>query len=177
MINVYCFYVWGCYFLFLFFWLYIFFIYILNVSPFQVSLWEPLSHHPPASMRVLPHPPTPILLPWHSPTLEHRTSSGTGASLSTDAQQGHPLPYMWPAPWLLQVYSLVGGLVPVSSRGSGLLKLCCKPPTAPSVPSPTPPSGTLSSVQWLAVIMKFKILWSEEEMGMSWRNVDLWRCF
>jgi hypothetical protein len=48
------------------------------------------------------------------------------------------------------VYSLVGGPVPGSSRGSGQLTLLLPPlglhtPSAPSVPSPTPPSGTPGS--------------------------------
>jgi hypothetical protein len=44
-------------------------------SPFQVSPSEfpyPIPP-PPASMRVLPNPLTPILPPWHSPLLEHWT--------------------------------------------------------------------------------------------------------
>jgi hypothetical protein len=55
-------------FFFNFFWGDIFFItfFLFPGLPFG----NPLSHSPPpASMRVLPHPPTPFFLPWHSPTL------------------------------------------------------------------------------------------------------------
>jgi hypothetical protein len=43
------------------------------LSPFQVSPPEaPYPNHPlPALMRMLHYPPTPIFLPWHSPTLGH----------------------------------------------------------------------------------------------------------
>ena len=52
-------------------------------------------------MRVLPtHPPTPASLPWHSPTLGHRTPSGPRNSPPADVQQGHPLPHMQPEPWV-----------------------------------------------------------------------------
>jgi hypothetical protein len=71
-------------------------------SPFQVLPLEtpyPI-YHSRDSMRVLPHPPTPILSPRHSPTVGHWTPSGTRVSPPTDVQQGHLLPHMWPAPWV-----------------------------------------------------------------------------
>jgi hypothetical protein len=83
-----------------FFGLDIFFIYISNVFPFSGLPFRksyPIPP-PPASMRVLPHPPTPVIPPWHSPTLGHLTPSDPRASLPTDDQQGHPLSHMWPAP-------------------------------------------------------------------------------
>jgi hypothetical protein len=52
-------------------------------------------------MRVLPHPPTPILSPWHSPTLGHRTPSGRRASpqwgimLIKLIKVGRPTPCGW----------------------------------------------------------------------------------
>ena len=48
------------------------------VSPFQVSpLKLPYSIPlPPASIRVLPYPPTPTFLIWHPPTLGHRSPTG-----------------------------------------------------------------------------------------------------
>jgi hypothetical protein len=72
----------------------IFFIYISNVFPFPgLPFWSPHPiPPPPASMRVLPHLPTPILLPWHSTTLGHWTPSGPRASPPTDVQQGHHPP-------------------------------------------------------------------------------------
>jgi hypothetical protein len=109
---------------FLFFW--IFFIYISNVISFPG--YPPGTPYPtsslPSSMRVLPSPPTPAFPPWHSPTLEHRTPSGSRATAPTDVQQGHPLPHMK----LGHAYSLVGGPVPGSSGGgSGQLTLLLPP--------------------------------------------------
>jgi hypothetical protein len=66
-------------------------------SPFQVSPSETpyIIPSPSVSMKVLPtHPPIPVFLPQHSPTLGHRTSSGPRAAPPTNAQQGHPLTHM-----------------------------------------------------------------------------------
>ena len=51
------------------------------------------------------------------------------------------------------MYSLVGGLVPGSSGGSVIVVLLTRLQTssAPLVPSPTPPLGSLCSVQWMTV--------------------------
>ena len=38
--------------------------------------WNSLSLPPPASMRLLPHPPTLAYPPWHFPTLQHQTFKG-----------------------------------------------------------------------------------------------------
>ena len=38
--------------------------------------------------------------PWHSPTLGHRTFTGSSASLPTDDQQGHSLLHMQLEPWV-----------------------------------------------------------------------------
>jgi hypothetical protein len=72
-------------------------------SPFQVSP----SEHPycippphPASMRVLPHPPTPVFSPWHSPTWRQQTLSGPRAPIPTDVQQVCPMPHMHPESWV-----------------------------------------------------------------------------
>ena len=90
--------------------------------------------------------PTPILPPWHSPTLGHRTPSGPRASPPTDVQESL-LPHMWPAPWAAPGVFIGWWFSPWSSGGSGLLTLLLPPlrlqtPSAPSVPSPTPPLGT-----------------------------------
>jgi hypothetical protein len=80
----------------------IFFIYISNVLPFPgLPFKTPLSHaiSPCLFYKGVP-PPAPIFPPWHSSTLGHRTPSGLRASSPTDVQQGHPLPHMWPAPWV-----------------------------------------------------------------------------
>jgi hypothetical protein len=54
-------------------------------SPFQVSPSEALSPFSPPCLYgyFSTNPPTPIFLPWHSPTLGHQT----GASPPTDVQQ------------------------------------------------------------------------------------------
>ena len=52
------------------------------------------SHHPPASRKVFPHPPTSASPPWHSPTLGHQAFTGPRASPPIDTQQGHPLLYI-----------------------------------------------------------------------------------
>jgi hypothetical protein len=65
-------------------------------------LWK-LPSHPKSPT----HPPTPILLSWHSPTLRHQTPSGPRASPPTDVQQGHSLPHMWPASWAMFILWLV----------------------------------------------------------------------
>ena len=81
--------------LFFFFKLDIFFIYISNVFPFPcLPSRNPHLLLSPATMRVLPHPPTPIFLPQHSPTLGHQTPSGPRGSPPIDAPQGHSLLHM-----------------------------------------------------------------------------------
>jgi hypothetical protein len=81
----------------------IFFFYISNVFPFPglpfrapypIPLPLPLWGWSPT------YPPTPAFPPWHSPTLGYWTPSGSRAFPPTDIQQGHPLPHMWPAPWV-----------------------------------------------------------------------------
>jgi hypothetical protein len=88
-------------FFFSFYWMFSLFtfqMYSLSMSP----LWKTPYYMPPstASMSVLPNPPTPVFLPWHSPTLGHQTPTGPRAAPPTDAQQGHPLAHMWPEPWV-----------------------------------------------------------------------------
>jgi hypothetical protein len=77
-------------------------------SPFQASPSETTypTSPTPASVRVLIHPPTPILLPWYSPTLGHWTPSDPRASPPTDVKQGHLLPHKWSAPWVLSMCTL-----------------------------------------------------------------------
>jgi hypothetical protein len=72
------------------------------LSPFQVSPPEtPYPTPPPASMRVLPHPPTPAFLLWYSPTLKLQLPSGPRTAPPTDVQQGYPLPHVQSDTWLL----------------------------------------------------------------------------
>jgi hypothetical protein len=65
----------------------IFFIYILNVSPFQVSPSEPLySFSLPLPLWGFSptYPPTPIYPPWHSAILGNRKPSGIGNKIHTE---------------------------------------------------------------------------------------------
>jgi hypothetical protein len=120
--------------------------------PFHVSPSEPPYSipHSPASMRVLPYSPTPIFSSCHS-TLGHQTPSGPRASPPTDVQQGHPSSATYvagtkgPSMYILWLVvqsqgAPVGGgvwLVDTVAPPTGL-----QTPSAPSVPSLTPPSGT-----------------------------------
>jgi hypothetical protein len=74
-------------------------------------------------MRVFPYPPTPASLPWHSPTLGHRTLTGPRALLPLMPDKAI-LCYIcrW-SHGSLHVYSLVGGLVRESSGVCGWLIL------------------------------------------------------
>ena len=66
----------------------ILFIYISNVIP--LSSFPSTNPHPlptpPASMKVLPQPPTPASMPQHSPTLGHRASTGPRGSPPIDVR-------------------------------------------------------------------------------------------
>jgi hypothetical protein len=143
---------------FLFYWIFSLFTFLI-FSPFQFSLWK--THYsipaPPASMRVLSHPPTHFCFPSLSfpytgalNTLRHMAFS------SHDVQRGPSLPHMRPAPWIPPCVLFVWwssswelqGVWPVDTVAPSMGLRC---PSAASVPSPTSPSGTLSSIQWLFV--------------------------
>ena len=51
---------------------------------------------PTAFMSALSHPP----VPWHFPTLGHRTFRGPRSSSPIDSQQGHSLLHMWLEQWV-----------------------------------------------------------------------------
>ena len=53
-----------------------------------------------ASMRVLPHPPTPALLFQHPPMLGTKTSTEQRASPPINVRQGHPLLHIHLEPWV-----------------------------------------------------------------------------
>jgi hypothetical protein len=79
------------------------------------------------------HLPTPVFPPWHSSILGHRTPSVPRTSPFRTVHRGHPLPHMWPEPWVSPCVFLAGGPGPGSSRLSGQLTLLlppwgCKPP-------------------------------------------------
>jgi hypothetical protein len=97
------------------------------LSPFQV-FWK--SPNPSS----LPLPlwgcsPTHLLSPF-LPTLGHWIPTGPKAAPPTDVRQGHPLIHTQPKPWAAPS-SLVAGLVPGSSTGSGLLTLLLSPGCKP----------------------------------------------
>ena len=68
--------------------------YPLRNPPIPVPLPLPLWGCPPQPF------PSPIFLPWHSPTVGNQTPSGSKASPPTDVQQSHPLTHMWTEPWV-----------------------------------------------------------------------------
>jgi hypothetical protein len=72
-------------------------------SPFQVSTSEtPYPILPTCLYEGAPPPihlPTPIFLPWHSPTLGHQTPLGPRTTPPSDIQQGHPLTHMQLESW------------------------------------------------------------------------------
>jgi hypothetical protein len=91
---------------FLFYWLFYLFIFpfysIFSLFTFQmISLsWFPLWKPPiPSPLPLLPHPPTPASLSWHSPILGHRAFTGPRRS-PIDDQQGHPLLHMQLELWV-----------------------------------------------------------------------------
>jgi hypothetical protein len=123
---------------------YIFFISISNVFPFPgLPLGSPLPYPlSPASMRVLPYPPTHSCLP--ALAFSYSGASNTLRPLL-------PLMFnkvnMWPAPWVPLCVFFGWWSSPWKLWGSGLFdtvtpSMGLQTPSAPSVPSPTPPSGT-----------------------------------
>jgi hypothetical protein len=90
------------------------------LSPFLVSPFQTISLPAPAFMRVPPNPPIHSCLTEPAfPYLEHWVSTGPRTSPAIDAREGI---CSW-SQGSLHVYSLVGGLVPGSSGGSGWLIL------------------------------------------------------
>jgi hypothetical protein len=99
-------------------------------------------------------------MPCHSPTLEHWTPLGPRTVPPMDVQQGHPLPHIRPEPWvppcvLIGWSSSRRELQGVWLVGTVALPMGLQISSPLLVPSPTPPSGTLSSVQWLVLIPMF----------------------
>jgi hypothetical protein len=124
--------------------------------PFQVSQLETPYHNPipPDSMRVLPYPPTPILLHWHSPTLGIKHPQDQAFLLPPMSNKAI-FCYLWGQlhvylNWWSSSLELWGG------GGSGLLTLllppwCFKPPQLLQSLLQFLYHGPPSSVQWLAV--------------------------
>jgi hypothetical protein len=110
-----------------------------------------------------PHPPTPISLPWHSPTLGYQDFTGPRVSPPIDVQQGDPLLHMRLEPWVPPCV-LFGWWFSPWEHGGGVgwgedwgfffvclfvcffdtvvLPMGLQTPSAPSVLSLTPPLGT-----------------------------------
>ena len=128
-------------------------------SPFPVSVPEGTYLIPlfPCFYESVPHPPIPVSLPRLSPTLRHQAFTGPMASLPMDTQQSHPLLHMQLELWVPPVVVFGWWFNPWELCGIWLVDIIAVPPmglqtpSAPSVFSLTPPLGTLSSVQWLAV--------------------------
>jgi hypothetical protein len=127
---------------------------------------NPLSYPPPpSSVRVLPHPPT-------HPLLSSRPGIPLHWGFEQPQTQGSLLPLMYNKAILCYIhswshgslhgYSLVGGPVPGSSGGgvwlvdTVALPMGLQTPSAPSVPSPSPPSGVqLCSIFVTSVISNY----------------------
>jgi len=130
------------------------------LSSFQVS--PPQTPYPipppPASMRVLSHPPTPTSLPWHSPILGHQVFPGPRASPPIGAHQSHPHLLMQLEPWVCPCVLFGWWFSPWELWFIGIAVLMgLQAPSAPSILSLTPPMGTPFSVQWLATSIHFCI--------------------
>jgi hypothetical protein len=140
----------------------IFFIYISNVIPFSSLHSRNLLSNPPSPCLYEGVPPSTYPLPPFCPVIPLHWS------IESPQAQGPLLPLMSNKSILchicsrshgsLHVYSLVGGPIPGSSGGMWPLvtvapHMGLQTPSVPSVSSPTPPSGTHRSVQWLAVII------------------------
>jgi hypothetical protein len=125
------------------------------LSPFPVSPPKTRYPIPPASMRVLPHTPTPAFPPWHSPHRGIQVLRDQGPLLLLKPNKAILATYVagavvapcvlfgrWFSPWELwggEVW-LVGGVI--LPRGLQI-------PSVPSVLSLTP-LRTPCTVQWLA---------------------------
>jgi hypothetical protein len=82
----------------------------------------------PASMRVLPHLPIPVLPPWHCPTLGHQTATGPRPLLPLMSNKAILCHICSQSHGLLHVYPFVGSPVPRSAGGEvGLLILMLPP--------------------------------------------------
>ena len=149
-----------CFRFFFFFFYWIFSLFTCQMlSPFQVFPPEILYPIPPlpASMRVLPQPPTysppsALAFPYTGASNPHRSKGysfhwGTTRPTSTMHVAWAMSPYMCTL-WLVVQSLETLGVWPVDTVASpkGL-----QPISALSVPSTTSLSGTLYSVQWLAV--------------------------
>ena len=108
-----------------------------NPSPHLLLLWGCSPTHPPATS----------FLPWHSPTLGHWAPSGPRASSPIDVQRNHPLPHMWLEPWVLPCVFFGWWSSPWELQGVWPVdivtpSIALQIPSAPLVPSPSPPSGS-----------------------------------
>ena len=136
----------------------IFFIYISNVIPFpSFPSKNPLSS--PYSP-LLPKPPTSISWPRHSTMLGYRNFTGPRASPPTDDHLGYPLLHMQREPQVPLYVFFDWWLSPRELWGYWLVNIIVPPkglqtPSVPSVLSPAPSLGTLSSVYWMTVSIHF----------------------
>ena len=108
------------------------------VSHFLVLLLK--SPYPlPSCLLTKPH--TPVSFPWDSPTMGHRAFTGPRASPPIGDWRDHPLLHMGWNHGSLHVYSLFGGLVPMTS-GVHIVSYCC---SSCEVANPFSSLGTFSN--------------------------------
>ena len=124
-----------CLVVFFFYWIFSLFTFQM-FSPFQGSSSEtPYPISPSLSLWGCSstHSPTPLFLPWHSPTLGLWTPSDPRASPPTDVQQGHHLlPHVrlepWVPPWVFCGWCPVPGSSGSLDGWHLLLPWGCKSP-------------------------------------------------
>jgi hypothetical protein len=106
----------------------ILYIYLLDMFSFHISNVIlspnfPFQNPPiPSPSPLLTNTPTPASLSWHPPILGHQVFTGPRASPLIDDKTILCYIYSW-SHESLHVYTLVGGLIPVSSGGTGLFIL------------------------------------------------------
>jgi hypothetical protein len=91
----------------------------LHFKFYSLSAFALQKHPYSMTLPLLTNPPTPASLSWPSSTLGHPAFTRPRASPLIDVPQGHPLIHMQLKPWVPPRSSLVGGLVPGSSRVTG----------------------------------------------------------
>ena len=138
----------------------IFFIYISNGIPFpgfdsEIPLSSPLT---PA------HQTThSCFFPWESPTMGHRAFTGTRASPPIGDWRDHPLLHMGWNHGSLHVYSLVGGLVPMTS-GVHIVSYCC---SSCEVANPFSSLGTFSNSSIRDTVLSPMVDWEHLILYLS----------
>ena len=122
-------------------------------SLLPLPLWGCFSTHPSTSAFVLRFPYTEALNPIRPKSVSsHWCATRPSSAKYVAGAMG---------PSTCTIWLVVQSLGAPGFGGEGLVAQSCSPmglqnPSAPSVPSPTPPLGTPCSVQWLAVSICLK---------------------